>query len=59
MSSLKMKLLKKPKEAPQQGPKDVEDETADMRLTRVLKLSKSELEQFNKAVENKAKKNKK
>ncbi len=52
-------MEKAKKEVPQAGPKDADDETADMRLTRVLKLSKSELEQFNKAVENKAKKNKK
>lgn len=52
-------MEKAKKEVPQFGPKDADDETADMRLTRVLKLSKSELEQFNKAVENKAKKIKK
>ena len=52
-------MEKAKKEVPQLGPKDPEDETADMRLTRVLKLSKTELEQFNKAVENKGKKIKK
>ncbi len=35
-----------------------DDETANMRLTRVLKLSKHELEQFNKAVEVTSKKKK-
>ena len=34
---------------------DPEDETANMRLTRVLKLSKDELAKFNKAVEKKNK----
>lgn len=44
--------------AAQAKKQEPDDETANMRLTRVLKLSKEELEQFNKAVENKTKKTK-